>query len=355
MMFHCERAHSSESGSTNPLKIHKESDTDNPRVQQQSTKPRYPAVLEEALMKQGAKLLRSGASDEALGTALRQVLTEYHVSDQDAKVLLIRSINRLGAYPFALSLISASPTVDEEIQSIYVECLIRCGDFKKAQDILLDWKTGQSQLWEDNAEYLEQLSTIAYLGIDSNAAYSQLQMGSRSELPDLIRHAVRLGLLDVAEKLTGDGDFYYLCYYIQSLYAEGYVNKAKAKLAEIDPSFLMQTLPPYKESLYIYAEILHDKGQFSEAAAIFERLADQFPDMARARFAASSCYLHNTMNNLVGRIELYHPGEVEQTKIEKYMDDISEALQVIHSTNWHTIWSPAQSRNFPIPYSQVLQ
>ncbi|WP_410768286.1 tetratricopeptide repeat protein [Fontibacillus sp. BL9] len=355
MMFHCERAHSSESGSTYPLKIHNEPNTENQRVRQQNAKARYPSVLEEALMMHGTDLLRSGASDDAICVALRQDLTECHLSDRDETILLIRSLNRLGAYPTALTLFPASPMVDEEIRSIYVECLIRCGDFKKAQDVLVDWKTGHSQYWEDNAESLRQLATIAKLDSDRNAAYSHLQIDSSSEIPDLIRRAVKLGVLDAAEKLAGDVDSFYLCQYIQSLYAEGYVIKAKAKLAELDPSFLLQTVPTYKESLYIYAEILHDEGQFAEAADIFERLAEQFPDMAIARFAASSCYLHNTMNNLAGRIELYHPGEEEQTKIEKYMNDISEALQVIHSTNWHTVWSPAQSRNLPASHSKVLQ
>ncbi len=245
---------------------------------------------------------------------------------------------------------------DEDSSILYLENLIRCGDHKQVLDIILEWKNRESPLSEHFTESLDQLSHLARFCLDHDIARSlpQNTADSITLIPGLIERSVQLGLLELAEELAGNQDTYHLCDLIQSLYAEGYVELAKSKLLKLNLSSLLEALPPYKQLAYIYGEVLHDEGRFDEAAPIFERLAEQFPDLAKARFAASSCYLHTTMNRLVGRLELYRPGEEEQNKIEKYLTDISEALHIIHGTNWHTTWSLAQSRNLPTPTSNVL-
>ncbi|MNI66182.1 hypothetical protein D3C73_1217300 [compost metagenome] len=156
--------------------------------------------------------------------------------------------------------------------------------------------------------------------------------------------AVQLGLIDTANTLAGDSDEYFKCLLIEALYNEGYISMVKEKFTHIDHSLLIAAKAPYRDIAYIYAEILHDEERYNEAAIIFETLAEETPFMAKARFAACSCYLHETMNFLLGRIELYHPGKQEQEKIEKYLNDITATLQIIHSTHWHTEWSLSQNR-----------
>ncbi|WP_435925152.1 tetratricopeptide repeat protein [Paenibacillus sp. DYY-L-2] len=169
-----------------------------------------------------------------------------------------------------------------------------------------------------------------------------------------IRRAVRMGKLDTASELA-NGDVYHLCALIEELYVQGYVDASKAWLSRLDPLRLSEAKPPYREAAFIYAEIMHDEGRYDEAAAIFEKLADDSHYMSKARFGASSCYLHSTMNRLLGRLEIYRPGEEELIKIEKYLHDISAALQIIHRTNWHTVWNEEQSRNILRPLQAVIQ
>lgn len=169
-----------------------------------------------------------------------------------------------------------------------------------------------------------------------------------------IRRAVRLGKLDNASELA-EGDIYHICALIHALYAEGYVETSKSWLSRIDPSLLCEAEPPFQEASFIYAEILHDEGKYDEAAVIFENLAERSHHMSSARFGASSCYLHSAMNRLLRRLEIYRPEEDELHKIEKYLHDISAALEIVHRTNWHTQWTEEQRMNIPQPLRTFMQ
>lgn len=240
---------------------------------------------------------------------------------------------------------------------LHLERLIRCGEHKQALDSILELKNRECPLSDISAESLEQLSLLARLCLGDVTVQSLLRSAANANalISALIQRSVQLGLMDLADELTGGNDTYHLCDLIISLYAEGYVERAKSRLMQMNAALLSEAQPPFTRPAYILGEILHDEGRFEEAAVIFERLAEQFPDLAKARFAASSCYLHTTMNRLMGRIELYRPGEEEQLRIEKYLTDISEALNIVHSTNWHTSWSPFQTRNLPSQRSRVIQ
>lgn len=254
---------------------------------------------------------------------------------------------------------SVSVSLGDDISFLNLERLIRCGEHKQALDTILEWKNNDRPFSEEFAESLEQLSLLARLCLGDVTVQSLTHSGANTYelISALIPRSVQLGLLDLADELAGSNDTYGTyqhCELIISLYTEGYVERAKSKLMQLNAALLTEAHPPFTRPAYIFGEILHDEGRFEEAAVIFERIAQQFPDMAKARFAASSCYLHTTMNRLMGRIELYRPGEEEQLRIEKYLNDISEALNIVHSTNWHTSWSPAQSRNLPPQPSKVI-
>lgn len=236
---------------------------------------------------------------------------------------------------------------------LHLVSLIHNGQVREALQLMQET---EQQTTSDTSEAfilsIRQLIHLCHLHLKACAPH---KIGPEMMIPDLIIRAVQLGFIDVADTLTGDVDAYHLCILIEALYSEGYISAAKEKIAQIDQSLLLAPQAPYCNIAFIHAEILHDEEYYTEAAPIFEALAEHTPYMAKARFAACSCYLHETMNFLWGRIELYHPSKEELEKIEKYIDDITATLQIIHTSNWHTVWTLSQNRqsssalsNFPL-------
>lgn len=242
---------------------------------------------------------------------------------------------------------------NETVIKLHLENLIHAGQVHEAQKLIQE--TEQQTNSDTSAEFIlsiKQLSHLCQLHLKTSDPH---EIGPEIMISDLIIRAVQLGLLDVADTLTGEVDVHHYCILVDALYSEGYISIVKEKIAQIDPSRLLSPQAPYCTIAFIHAEILHDEEQYTEAATIFEALAEHTPYMAKARFAACSCYLHEAMNFLWGRIELYHPSKEELEKIEKYIDDIAATLQIIHTSNWHTVWSLSQNRrnqstlsNFPL-------
>ncbi|MDQ0088190.1 tetratricopeptide (TPR) repeat protein [Paenibacillus anaericanus] len=241
---------------------------------------------------------------------------------------------------------SSSPICEnnktEPYRIIYLETLIRTGEIEIAFQCIQEWEKEEAAISLPFQEALRQLSVICQLHRDTNISQHNL---SSIHLAELIQRTVSLGLLDIADTLLGGSpDIYLQSELIQALYEQGYVQEAKDKLSaypinENSNSMLNLT--------YISAEILYDEGQYSQATELFESLLQKSPEIARARFGAASCYLNEAMSNLLRRITLYHPAEEERTKIERYLNDITQSLQIIHSSGWHTEWSLEQQRNLP--------
>ncbi|SDG06489.1 hypothetical protein SAMN04488542_1256 [Fontibacillus panacisegetis] len=234
---------------------------------------------------------------------------------------------------------------NEAMIELHLESLIRDGQARAALELILESEQKESS--SRSADFtlsLTQLSHLCRLHLYICDTCAPHELGQEIMISDLILRSVQLGLLDVANTLAGDSDIHLQCILINALYGEGYISIVKEKIAPIDHSLLTSAKAPYREIAYIYAEILHDDERYNDAAIIFEALAEETPYMAKARYAACSCYLNETMNFLLARIELYHPGKDEQAKISKYLDDISTTLQIIHSTRWHTEWSLSQSK-----------
>lgn len=235
----------------------------------------------------------------------------------------------------------------ESYREIYLESLIRTGDVETALECIHEWSTEEVVKSASFVESLHQLSLICQLQIDANLTD---HIFSHICVVNLIQRTVALGLLNIAYSLVDKfPDNYHLSELIQSLYQQGYVTEAKKKLSSIhNLNFLFYDKSCSMLNLtFISAEILHDEGRFSEAAEIFESLVLNNPEMARARFGAASCYLFEAMDNLMRRIAIYHPSEEDRMRIERYLTDINQSLQIISNSGWHTVWTPEQQRNLP--------
>lgn len=318
-------------------------------------------MLLQQMINHGETLLRKGASDTAIFEALQKYINQPDISPEEGREWLFTSLYQLGAYTYAIEHFSPLLLEKKYIRRQYVECLIRTGQYQAALNTLEKWimtLASEQDITELHLQ-LELWVKLCRLAETLAVQGSPVPVLASNELPldqiqALMETAVKMGVLPVASALVA-GDEFLRDDYIYVLYKEGYVELAKSELEIIGKERLSKADVRYRHARYIYAEILHDEGDFEEAAGIFERLAEQFPDMAKARFGACSCYLHTVMNRLTGRIELYHPRGEEQIIIERHLDDISRALSIVYETKWHTVWSATQSRNLPIPASQMLQ
>lgn len=319
-------------------------------------------MLLQQMLNHGETLLRKGASDTVIYETLQNYIHHPDISPEEGREWLFTSLYRLGAYTYAIEHVSPLLLEREYIRLQYAECLIRTGQFQAALQVLENWMMSPASE-QDTTKLHSQLELWVKL---CRLAEIVVPQGSNPEtvltsnaLPldqtqALMETAVKMGVLPVASALASSNDFL-RDDYILVLYKEGYVELARLELDRIGKEKLSEDSTSHRHACYIYAEILHDDGHFEEAARIFERIAEQFPDMARARFGACSCYLHTVMNRLTRRIELYRPDWKEQSIIERHLDDISRALNIIYETKWHTVWSATQSRNLPIPASKMLQ
>lgn len=144
------------------------------------------------------------------------------------------------------------------------------------------------------------------------------------------------------------------CYHIQALYEEGRIEEASQLLSEYPSELWTNPDTPYLNIAYIYAEICHDKGRYSEAAPIFEAVAARCHDMAKARFGAASCYLQEAIDLLRSRMEIYRIRHEERDKYNKYLKNLTGALALVQSTGWHTVWNQEACRNLRLPsYSKL--
>lgn len=294
---------------------------------------------EQQLLQIGLRLHRSQRSDEEIAAALRHLIEQDKLPDGNN--LLITVLYQLGAYNSALALISPQLQHSNPVQLLYAEALIRTGSVGQALSFIdecLNYKT------QDDTEFIEKMGQLAEI------CRLQIQGSLPGDIPfsrllGLIDRAAKLGLHDLASMLVSSGDDYLKCILIEALYREGYLTAAKQHLTRLPDPLSLGSQRIFQQIAFISAELLHDEECYAEASRIFEILSKRVPEMAHARFGAASCYLHETMNNLFRRIELYHPSEQEKCKIDKYLDKIQQTLLLVHDSNWHTVWSPAQLRN----------
>lgn len=314
---------------------------------------------EAELLKQGALLGSNGVSDANMAESLAETLKHLNLSPDETNGMLFRTLVRLGAYRHALDRYIARGAPAGEMFPMYLRCLFHCGEPKRAIEVIGVRKEEMSDPAECEAIFaeLERLDLLARLILDEKEEETSAEPQSLQENIAMIRLAVEYGQTTIATKLAAAGtaharptetnDPHLICALIHALYAEGYLDLAKEQLARLAHDSLQDNRSPFREIAYIYGEMLHDDGLYDEAAAIFEGLAATRPDMAEARFAASSCYLQAAIARLAGRISLYRPDERERAKIDKHLNELNQALEIISTVPWHTEWTYAQRRNFP--------
>lgn len=318
-------------------------------------------MLQQQMLKQAEALIKKGASDQAVHDAMQSLLKQASIAPDEGQEWLVASLCQLGAYTYALNWFTPLMLQKDDFRILYVKCLIHTDRIVNALDFLEKWPRNQNSENDltDNIHQAEQMELLCRIAIklsEGSASELELELSklTADQVQPLIQAAILLGLIPVAHCLTSTNTYHHDDY-IFLLYQEGYVELAKLELQRLGQGQLVEAGPAIRNASYVFAEILHDEGRFEEAAVIFENIAEQYPELAKARFGACSCYLLMAMNRLISRLELYRPDLEERSVIERYLDDIAQAMQIIHRTQWHTVWSTTQSRNLPIPAPQVLQ
>jgi len=307
----------------------------------------HPAA--ERLLQKGLNLrLKHGCSDDLIASSLQDIIEQEQLPS--GRKLIVLVLNQLGAYNNALARLSPVLLKDQQMQLIYTEILLRSGQAEQAISFIE--KCLNEHTLED-AHFLDQMGRMSDLSMIMMQNSDDIHQLPLYRLAVLIPLAVKFGHIQSALKLSGS-EVDLQCLLIHALYREGYTVEAKRYLSRLPDPLSLGSQQLYREIAFISAEVLHDEGSYKEASRIFEALIRQAPEMARARFGAASCYLHETMDNLINRIELYHPSEEEQRKINKYLDTLKQTLSTLEGSNWHTIWSPLQQNNLAIRRLQPL-
>jgi tetratricopeptide (TPR) repeat protein len=127
--------------------------------------------------------------------------------------------------------------------------------------------------------------------------------------------------------------------YIDALYRHGDTELAKKKLLEYECKIkqIEQNMHSYAYFLltWIKAVIAYDEGNYAEAAQLFETLTLHHPQEGQAYYALASSSLHENIQNLRRRIELYHPTPQEVDKINTYITHLTKCIQIVDATGWH--------------------
>lgn len=295
---------------------------------------------EQQLLQFGLSLHRSHRNDEEIATALMDLIEQDKLTD--GKKLLFSVLYQLGAYRSAAGVITPELLHEEPMRLMYAETLIHIGNVEQAASFIQECMKTKTQDEVGFSTKMNQLFEISQLQMEGGCLLDNIPF---SRLAALIGQAVKYGLNELAFKLASSGDNYLQCLFIGALYRQGYNVAAKNHLTSLPDPLTLGAQRIFQQTAFISAEMLHDEECYAEASRIFKALVKQAPDMAEARFGAASCYLHETMNNLFRRIELYHPSEEERLKIDKYLETIQQSLLIMNESNWHTLWSPAQQRN----------
>lgn len=141
------------------------------------------------------------------------------------------------------------------------------------------------------------------------------------------------------ELLTAHRDEYLFSLYIQALYELGHRDLVKQQLLNYDPTNMINhnvRSHAYFQMLWIKAEICYDEGRYDDAIKLYEEITIHHPHVGQAKYALASCFLHETRHNLQQRISLYHPSPEEKMKIDKYIANLTESIEILNSTGWHT-------------------
>ncbi|WP_433946373.1 tetratricopeptide repeat protein [Paenibacillus sp. SN-8-1] len=296
----------------------------------------------EALTEWGDLLHEQGYSDEIIAERMNRKLTH----SQNRSEILVDILCRIGAFHTAYTYLTANPSLtSERMLQLHTECLIRAGQFDQA----IHYASKVIDAGLLRPAFTDPLAMDALLcrWILGEEDYTATQ--NRQLLSEALRRAVNLGLHDLAMNIAGD-DTYLQNELTLHLYYEGYTESAKTRLRRHLPAIsLNYNEPLHKELAFILAEIEYDEGLYESAAQIFESLIERDPLTATYRFAAASCYLKKSYQEMQERLSLNTRDSLGIQKTQHYMETIIQSLNIVERSRWHTTWTPAQLRNKSLP------
>ncbi|WP_019639033.1 hypothetical protein [Paenibacillus fonticola] len=295
---------------------------------------------EQTLLDFGLQLYRSHKPDSEIAAALWTAIEQHKLPA--GKELLIRILFKLGAYETAASFFVPELLHSQEMCVLHAKILLRTGKAEEAGPFIDTCLNNAEQTENGHTATLKQLAQLCQL---QKQGVSSIEHMHISHLSRILGLAISLGMHEAAQQLTAQGDEFVQCLLVSALYREGFTRQAKAQLSRLPDPLTLGSQQLFQQAAYISAEMLYDERRYTKASPIFEALIKQAPELSSARFGAVSCHLQETMDNLLRRIELYHPLQEEREKIFKYLNKIQQTLNIIEGTHWHTRWSPAQLRN----------
>ncbi|MNX19073.1 Tetratricopeptide repeat protein [compost metagenome] len=292
----------------------------------------------DALTEWGDLLHEQGYSDEIIADRMNRKL-EHSLNRSE---ILVDILCRIGAFHTAFTYLSADPSLtSERMLQLHTECLIRAGRFDQA----IHYASKAIDAGQLRPAFTDPLAmdTLLCRWILGEEDYTATQ--NRQLLSESLKRAVNLGLHDLAMNIAGE-DTYLQNELTLRLYYEGYTESAKIRLRKRLPVVsLNYSEPLHKELAFIIAELKYDEGNYDSAAQIFESLIERDPLTATYRFAAASCYLKKSYQEMEERLSLNTRDSLGIQKTQHYMETIIQSLYIVERSRWHTIWTPAQSRN----------
>jgi len=168
---------------------------------------------------------------------------------------------------------------------------------------------------------------------------------SRYEALETAKTAITLGKIDEALTILSSPTTQEYNELIYTLYQQGYRELVAMRISEMEQLPLYDRSQISLEICFIAAEIQYDAGNYEEAASVFEAIYSTDPNHSPARFGAASCYLQQTKGSLTSKLESSIIGSEMFLKIDRYLSNITRALQILNITQWHTEWTPAQQQN----------
>ncbi|OZB94802.1 tetratricopeptide repeat protein [Paenibacillus sp. XY044] len=300
----------------------------------------------KTLSEWGALLYDAGKTDAEICRQLQEM-----ARNSDAAELQVgQTLAELGAYEEACGVLrrhTDDVRFNESVQLIYILCLIHTHRFKEAHALLTQRSMDPDKIVVKSAAHSVTAFQAAYLCSRVLQDGKGLPELSRFNRLETAKSAIVLGMIDIAMSLQPDPSLHESSELIYALYRQGYVDQAKTLLHKLGG------IPTYERSqssldlCFIAAEMLYDQGEFGKAAQLFESIYATDPSHSLSRFAAASCFLEETRSSLDHRQERQVIGSDLYFQIDEYLTNITLALQIIQSTGWHTVWTPAQRRNHP--------
>lgn len=311
----------------------------------------------EALVEIGDMLYRAGMTEDDLALRLTAIAS---ASIQNHAIPVAEALRLLGAYHAATEIYAASMQLKgwtENNLVHYILCLIYINQFKEALALLSRKAMLQERVLLMTAQHTIRVTEVINVckcclyGMNGGNGMPAL---SRYEALETAKTAIALGKIDEALAILSSPTPHEYNELVYTLYQQGYRELAANRIAEMDQLPLYERSQISLDLCFIAAEIQYDTGKYEEAAAIFEAIYSTDPNHSPARFGAASCYLQQTHQSLISKMESCVIGSETFMKIDRYLSNITRALQILNITQWHTEWTPAQQRNHQATSAAML-